>query len=300
MTIGEKVRYYRKKRNMTQSQLSSDHITRNMISLIESDSAMPSVDTIRYISKKLGIDPGVLISDDITNEDIDGYELAKDIKYAYAHKKYRQCVDMYSESKVKPQTDEMIYILADSTARLGIERFKNGTMQDANSLLSASLSYCEKTVLNTDNIRNTARLYLNLINFYFGKYVGDFIDFFDDSYRGYESINEILYVYCLKLIQSGDLNYAEETADLPIFTNDSYVLHINARCEQFRGNYAEAKQMLNALLDNNVNQHNTALLYNVYSDLEFCCTKDDDYKNAYHYAKLKNTLYQKLFSGQPV
>ncbi len=297
MTIGEKVRYYRKKKKMTQSALSSNHITRNMISLIESDSAMPSVDTIRYISKKLGIDPGMLISDEVTAEDIEGFELAKDIKAAYSKKKYKLCIDKYNESKIKPTTDEILYILADCCAYLGVEQFKNGTMQEANSLLSASLSYCEKTILNTDNIKKTARLYLNLINFYFGKYVGDFIDFFDDSYRGYESINEILYVYCLKLIESGDMDYAEETAELPLFTNDSYVMHITARCEQSRGNFTEAKEMLNVLLDNNINQHNAALLYNVYSDLEYCCTKDEDYKNAYHYAKLKNSLYQKLFSG---
>ncbi len=298
MTIGEKVRYYRKRKGLTQSQLSSNHISRNMISLIESDSASPSIDTIRYISHKLEIDPGLLISEEISIDIIDGFELTEEIKSAYKENKYRTCIDVYNGSKAKPDTDEIFYILADSCAHLGVEQFKIGTMQEANNMLSASLGFCEKTVLNTDSIKKTDRLYLNLINFYFGKYVGDFIDFFDDSYRGYESINEILYVYCLKLIESGDLQYAEETADLPIFTNESYVLHINAKCEQSRGNYTQAKEMLNELLDGNKNQHNAALLYNVYGDLEFCCTKDDDYKNAYHYAKVKNSLYQKLFSGK--
>ncbi len=295
MTIGEKVRYFRKKKNLTQSALSSSHLTRNMISLIESDSASPSIETIRYISKKLGVDPGVLISEEISVNDIESFDVSNDIRTAYAKHKYKMCLDKYNESISKPQSDEIFYILADCCSSLGVEQFKNGTMQEATTMLSASLGFCEKTILNTDNIKKTNRLYLNLINFYFGRYVGDFIDFFDDSFKGYENINEILYVYCLKLIESGDMDYAEETAELPIFTNESYVMHINAKCEQSRGNYSKAKEMLSELLNENNNQHNAALLYNVYADLEYCCTKSDDYKNAYQYAKSKNSLYQRLF-----
>ncbi len=295
MTIGEKVKYFRKKKNLTQASLASNHITRNMISLIESGYATPSVDTICYLSKKLGIDPGALISEEISAKDIESFEAAKEIRATYLKHKYRACVDKYNETVAKPSGDDIFYILADCCSVLGVEQFKNGTMQEANNMLSASLGFCEKTVLNTENIKNTNRLYLNLINFYFGRYVGDFIDFFDDSFKGYENINEILYVYCLKLVESGDFDYAEKTAELPIFTNDSYVMHVNAKCELSRGNYSTARKVLDELLRENKNQHNAALLYNVYADLEYCCTKDDDYKNAYQYAKLKNSLYQRLF-----
>ena len=53
MTIGEKIKILRAERAMTQSELAGDHITRNMLSLIESGSAQPSLATILYLASKM-------------------------------------------------------------------------------------------------------------------------------------------------------------------------------------------------------------------------------------------------------
>ncbi len=298
MKLGEKIRYYRLLGNMSQKELAGKAITRSMLSLIESGSAEPSLQTVRYLAKRLGVSEGVLVDDSVSPENIENYELGLEMKRLYSEKKYSACCALYEKSKNRIENDELCFILADCSLNIGVSEYNDGTMKKAKEMFSSCLTYCEKTVYNTSGIKKNARLYLNLINYFFGRYADGFIDFFDDSYNGYDkydSINEILYVYCLQLIETGDYKYAEETAELPIFTNDSYVMHINAKCEIKKENIAEAKKILGTLLQNNAAKHNTSLLYSVYNDLEFCCTEDDDYKNAYKYAKLKDELYHKLF-----
>ena len=54
MTLGEKIRQARLSAGLSQRMLCGDMITRNMLSLIEHDSAQPSMDTLQYLAGQLG------------------------------------------------------------------------------------------------------------------------------------------------------------------------------------------------------------------------------------------------------
>ena len=58
MTLGQRIRQARIDRGMTQKQLVGDHITRNMLSKIENDSATPSVRTLEYIASRRSLPAG--------------------------------------------------------------------------------------------------------------------------------------------------------------------------------------------------------------------------------------------------
>ena len=53
--IGEKIKKLRKELGLTQKDVCGEYMTRNMLSLIESDSAMPSIETAEYIASRLNI-----------------------------------------------------------------------------------------------------------------------------------------------------------------------------------------------------------------------------------------------------
>ena len=55
MEIGEKIKKLRTEKLMTQKELAGPEITRNMLSRIENGAAQPSLDTLRYIAKKLNV-----------------------------------------------------------------------------------------------------------------------------------------------------------------------------------------------------------------------------------------------------
>lgn len=63
MTLGEKLRQARLEAGLSQKALCGDRITRNMLSLIESGSARPSMDTLVYLAQRLGKTVGFFLDD---------------------------------------------------------------------------------------------------------------------------------------------------------------------------------------------------------------------------------------------
>ena len=63
--LGRRLKEARLARRMTQSEVVGDFITRNMLSQIESGSAMPSVKTLEYLSKRLEIPFQLLREDEL-------------------------------------------------------------------------------------------------------------------------------------------------------------------------------------------------------------------------------------------
>lgn len=57
-TIGQRIKEARLAKKMTQAEVVGDFITRNMLSQIESGSALPSMKTLAYLSSVLGIQIG--------------------------------------------------------------------------------------------------------------------------------------------------------------------------------------------------------------------------------------------------
>lgn len=297
MTIGEKIKHYRLRQGLTQAQLAGDFITRNMLSQIENGSANPSLATIEYLTKKLSLPDGFLLTG---KNDMQSYERTKateEFKSLYKRKEYEKILTR-AEGLGNDRCDEVSFILADCCLSIGIEKYRSGDMTGAEKHFYACISHCGKTIYNTENIKKTAKLYMNLINFYIGKYANDFIDFSDDSSFGNDCICEYLYVYCLKLIETGGAEHAVAASELPIFSNECFIMHINARYEMEKGNYTKAKQLMTELLKRPKSEHTAQLLYNVYSDMESICRSSEDYKNAYLYATLKGELYSALI--QPV
>ena len=64
MLLGEKIKAARRSKKITQSQLAGDKVTRNMISRIETGTANPSLDTIKYLAQRLSLPVSYLLSED--------------------------------------------------------------------------------------------------------------------------------------------------------------------------------------------------------------------------------------------
>lgn len=64
MELGQRIRQARLAAGMTQRELCGDQITRNMLSLIENGGAKPSMDTLLYLSRRLGLGVDQLLGDD--------------------------------------------------------------------------------------------------------------------------------------------------------------------------------------------------------------------------------------------
>jgi len=82
MTLGERIKEARLRRKLTQQELAGDLITRNMLSQIENNIAMPSMRTLAHLAKSLEVSMSVLLSE----EERGGSFAAQEIPWSIAHK----------------------------------------------------------------------------------------------------------------------------------------------------------------------------------------------------------------------
>ena len=68
-TLGERIRKLRKQQKMTLEALAGTELTKGMLSLIENNKANPSMESLNYIAKQLGVEVTELL------EEISGQEL---------------------------------------------------------------------------------------------------------------------------------------------------------------------------------------------------------------------------------
>lgn len=120
MTLGQKIREARQSKGMTQKELVGDYITRNMLSKIENDSAVPSVRTLEYLAGALGFPTGYFLSDAPVSDGTapDGLDEAR---AAYREHRWTDCLTALEADNKAGTTDEgyLLHALAGAAARPG-------------------------------------------------------------------------------------------------------------------------------------------------------------------------------------
>ena len=116
MTLGQKIKEVRLSRSMTQRELVGDAITRNMLSKIENDSATPSMRTLEYLAKALGVPASYFLSDAPLSDGSvpDGLDGARD---AYRGGDWDGCLAFLKADPTAATTDEGYLLQALAGAR---------------------------------------------------------------------------------------------------------------------------------------------------------------------------------------
>ena len=276
MDLGEKIRLARLEKRMTQSEVASDKITRNMLSAIESGKAKPSLDTLIYVAERLELPLYYLLSDDIDESEYKRTSLMPTIKDAFRNKQYAACI-VHAE-KMPEIDDELAYILAYSHFELGIAASGNGAFVTADKHLTLAQKYAEQTIYNTANMQYRIPLYLA-----FGRNVNaPLLDFDMDAY--YNAMSEEADLDFFKYV-CNDLSHP--------FSNPLLKKHALAKTRIRERKYYEAIEILNEITDKKADfEHNAYLMYCVYSDLEGCYKQIMDFENAYKYASKRMSMLE--------
>ena len=101
MDIGQKIKAARLEAGLSQRQLCGETITRNMLSLIESGRARPSMDTLRYLAGQLEKPVSYFLEEQAVSPE---REEMRQVRLALA----RQCVEVLNDAAGK---DESWYLL---------------------------------------------------------------------------------------------------------------------------------------------------------------------------------------------
>ena len=276
MTIGEKIRTARCEKGMTQSDVAADKITRNMLSAIESDKALPSLDTLLHISSRLQLPVAYLLSGDTDPSLYKKNELIDDIRKAFAGKQYEDAIRLLGE--IATLDDELSYIFAYSAFELGAAMARYGSFLRAEKYLSLAEEYSSKTIYDTSLIKCKIPLYMSFIK----NVNSPLLDFDRDAFR--RAMTDAVDYEFFKYV-CNDLEYNYE--------NKWFKKHVAAKIKIKERKYYEAISLLSEIADARASfEYNAYLLYCVYSDLDNCYKQVFDFENAYKYAEKRISMLE--------
>ncbi|MGM9680600.1 MAG: helix-turn-helix domain-containing protein [Eubacteriales bacterium] len=292
MTLGQKVRMLRKERRLTQAALCGTYMTRNMLSQIESDSANPSVATIRYLAKVLEVPAGYFLDEEdnlLAYRKIDSMSVIR--KY-YLDQNYQKCLDACKT--LTDFDDELALIMADCYLHIGIGYYRKGNPEGARRAFSLAEVFATRTVYPHEEISRQAAIYLAVMDS-----VPDGISTLNIPMLAGESFRDIydltLYFNLLRITESYKYEIAAQVYDVTGLKNPLYRTHINAKLSLSAGNYERAVALLNELIDRFEDESASLFFrYLIYTDLEEVCKTMGDYKGAYEAGENKR-LYEEKF-----
>ena len=292
MTIGEKIKNLRAERSMTQTELSAGHMTRNMLSLIESGSAQPSLATIQHLANKLGVAPGYLLADE--NEDVIYRKNMNmpSIRKAFVGGAFALCRELCLDALGDSQDDETYLILAESSLGVAKEAFFEGQLRRACREFDTACEYASKTLYNTQRIFSEASV--------FGDYMSRISPSLylesdtDGAMRGMSvSDGFCRYALALEAIEAENIRAAAEYGE----SGDFLCEHIRLKLCMKNGDYAAAHDGLKRMLNSDDNAIG-AVMYDVFRELEQCCREIGDFKGAYEYSNTKVLMLERLLADE--
>ncbi len=274
MTIGEKVRTLRKKKKMTQAHLAAGCVSRNMLSLLEMDKVQPSLDTLRHIAKTLSVPVGYFLDDD---EDFFFYQKKQSIEKIHGlfkGRKYKSC--LAEIKKLSRTDDELAYIAAVCTTKLGVSATQNGNLQQACALFDEAEDFSKHTAYDTEAMKILSLLYRPVAENVQAPLFG-----FDK-----ESYNTL----CKEATQADFYHYLMQDTEYT-YKEGRYADHAAAKQLIREKRYADAVQVLQRIEDTlSDGPYDAYLFFGIYTDLELCYKELYDFEKAYRYVGKRMSL----------
>jgi transcriptional regulator with XRE-family HTH domain len=300
MEIGKKIKRLRTEKLITQSELVGDEITRNMLSRIENGAALPSLGTVVYLAKKLGVPAGYLLSEG--DEEFIFHKTAaiKNIKRAYVDKNFELCRDICLTT-FDELDDELELILTDCCIGIAEERIRSGRLHEACNYLDEAIGHAEKTMFDTTTQSNSIAIMFEML-----KAISPALD----SNETDTIISEDLFhpavfgnIFCKYITVILDIDkYRLFTDDIAkhsdnIHSEDEilYIMHLQARKQIVDGDFKSALITLRSIIDAETVPERL-LLYMACADMEICCRETDDYKGAYEFSQNKLEILEHMLA----
>lgn len=304
--LGANIRAARRHLGMTQGQLAGEDITRNMLSLIESGAALPSLPTLCMIAERLGLTPGALMGE-LSDHLIERSE--KELRVLLAKKKYGELIDRWDrelgeDSELEP-TPGLCDLLIEGLVGRAIELFGQGRLGEARGLLDRADTIPDPKGYDVSSARENSLTYRILISRTLG----------DSGKNESESLTELLfskheqafYAVVQELLSESARRVRSEADGeavelrkrlepyLAHFESGLIRDHIEAKLLMIEAEYLSAKAKLLPLCTEKL-PPGTA--FELYSDLEHCCKCCGDFENAYKYSTEKLKLLQSIKSDK--
>ena len=276
MTLGEKIKHTRLSLGLTQTQVGGNVVTKNMVSLIESDKATPSFETLIHIANVLKLPLGYLLGDVDELFFYKKIEHIEQIYTLYREKKFSDCISLVNS--LMGTDNELEYIIANCYFEMGVYFYKCGSFNQAKSNLTDAILHSKNTIFDTERIELSSPLYLAVCT----NFNAPLLEFDQDSFeqRLDKYIESDLYHYITldSQYKFRHIPYAKHIEAKRLIHERKYrdALDILLQIEQTRGEY----------------DYDAYLMFSVYADIDNCYKNLFDFENAYRYSSKRISMIE--------
>ena len=284
-SLGSKLRQLRLKKGLTQKELSGERITRNMLSLIESGSASPSVATLLYLAERLETPVGYFFTE--TSEEENRYlklAVIGELKALYAKGDNAGCLALGEKLPLAAVDDEIAYILAVCRLHAACRAAERLDLRTANRELDAAGGMGMKSLYCGEDFRRALTYYAALFRAASEEAVPDILC--DRSASGaYLSWETVAYFRALSRRQRGE---EPEEGSVGVYGDR----HLSALRALSEGRVKEAVKKLRELsLDSALPYY---MQYRVLCALEDAANESGDLRLAYSSSRRKIELIDRM------
>ena len=300
MDVGNKIKQLRTEKLMTQSELAGAEITRNMLSRIENGAALPSLGTVVYLAKRLGVPAGYLLSEGEEEFIYNKTSVMKNIRRAYTDGNFELCRDICL-SAFNEFDDELELILTDCCFGVAESSMKQGQLHRARDFLDEAIIHSAGTMFNTVTQRNGIAVMFELL-----KEISPALDSNETDTIISEDLfhpaifDSILCKYITVIINED--KYDAFIDDISKIGKDElsmedrlFVLHLRARSLMRTNDHQSALKLLHQVIDSE-EAPPRLLLYLACSDMEICFREMNDYKGAYEFSQNKIEILEHMLA----
>lgn len=271
--IGEKIRELRQKKGLTQRELAGDKITRNMLSLIESGSASPSIQTLLYICDRLDTPIAYFFSE--SDREIALFQkmsVIDELKVLFKNKNYSECIRAASTLSEWVIDDEIAYILTYSHIYSAKQKAEELDIKSALLELDTAETISSKSIYCNSKIQNAIKYLREVFSNICSDSISDMMC--DVNFSGeFISADTVHYFISLRALSR------EEEAPFSFEKGSFHERHIYALSLLSEDRIVEAQKRLRELSLNPETPY--YMQYRVLADLENAANISGDYKLAY-------------------
>lgn len=286
--IGQKLRALRQSRGMTQSALAKDCITRNMLSLIESGNAVPSLHTLMELSRRLEVPAGYFFAaDESESAQFEKLRILPSLYTSFQTGDYLTCLTACHSLPCPDQ--EILFIQYRCHFALAENALRSGTLATAGTELEQAIAVADACIYTPAGFSPTADYLLQLIRAAGREEIPAVLadpGAFPDSFVPAEFF---AYVRALLSLSQNDVQTAAALCSSGMIVSPLYTELITAKCAIIAEDTSTAIPMLKRIAASPLGFFTH---YHVLTALETCAGIDGDFKSAYQYATQKVHLLE--------
>ena len=286
MSVGSKIKALRKKRGMTQKELADGIVTRGMLSRIESESALPSMQTLQMLAERLHISPGFLLEDGDDLLPAERQRIVQSIREEFCSGNIQSCLTIFAYSGLK-RDPELIGIYVSCTFSEALASFYSADFSSAKELLQKAESALPDLLLPLPQISKDRIEFLRMVMERIHDPDATIANMHDTPDFGFQPA---LFFFVLKLLQAGrhdDVRLFTEFGNL----EPQYLTYIEAQLQIKDYKFVDAILKMKSLAAADNCPFFLSLL--CHASMEKCCKLCEDYKGAYE----NHIRYQELLSA---